>query len=78
MEAIMKGSKIKVEVTQKQIAVRAYERWVGRGAPDTDGRDDWFAARAELEAELATAIAPKKIASAKRSASAKKAMQVEA
>jgi hypothetical protein len=78
MEAIMKGSKIKVEVTEKQIAVRAYERWVGRGSPDCDGRDDWFAAHAELEAELTSAIAPKKIASAKRNAPAKKAMRVEA
>ncbi len=74
----MKGSKIKVEVMEKQIAVRAYQRWLGRGAPDTDGRDDWFAARAELETELLSAIAPKKIASAKRKAPAKKAMQIEA
>jgi len=35
----------------RDIAQRAYERWVARGRPITDGREDWFAAKAELLAE---------------------------
>jgi Protein of unknown function (DUF2934) len=38
---------------EQQIAARAYERWMRRGCPSGDGAEDWFAARAELEAELA-------------------------
>ena len=40
-------------VTEAQIAERAYERWIARGCPISDGADDWFAARMELEGELA-------------------------
>ena len=36
------------------IAVRAFERWMGRGCPVSDGVEDWIAARCELEAEFAT------------------------
>jgi hypothetical protein len=38
---------------EEQIAARAYERWVRRGRPSGDGAEDWFVARAEIEAELA-------------------------
>jgi hypothetical protein len=44
-------SKIRIDLSDAQIAVRAYERWMGRGCPISDGADDWFAARSELEAE---------------------------
>jgi Protein of unknown function (DUF2934) len=37
---------------EQQIAARAYERWMRRGRPPGNGAEDWFAARAELEAEL--------------------------
>jgi hypothetical protein len=36
---------------EELIAARAYERWLRRGRPSGDGAEDWFAARAELEAE---------------------------
>jgi hypothetical protein len=78
MEATMKGSTIEIKVSEERIAIRAFERWMGRGCPACDGSEDWFAARAELEAEMARAIAPKKSASAKRKAPAKKAIQIEA
>jgi hypothetical protein len=42
-----------LESVEQRIAVRAYEMWMGRGAPISDGKDDWFAARMEIEAELA-------------------------
>lgn len=42
-----------VESVEQRIAVRAYEMWMGRGAPISDGKDDWFAARVAIEAELA-------------------------
>jgi len=37
---------------EQRIAVRAYEMWMRRGAPISDGKDDWFAARMEIQAEL--------------------------
>ena len=40
--------------TDSDIAQRAYDRWIARGRPVTDGREDWFAAQAELETERAT------------------------
>ena len=39
------------ELNESEIAQRAYQRWLARGCPQTDGREDWFAARAELQAE---------------------------
>ena len=33
------------------IAERAYLLWLSRGCPISDGREDWFAAQAELLAE---------------------------
>jgi len=74
----MKQSTIEIKVSEERIAARAFERWMGRGCPISDGRDDWFAARAELEAEMARAIAPKKLAAPKRKAVAKKAVHIEA
>lgn len=56
----MSQAKHRIDVTDAQIAVRAYERWVGRGCPLSDGTDDWFAARTEIEAELAAGSAPRK------------------
>lgn len=50
-----------VDSVEQRIAVRAYEMWMGRGAPISDGKDDWFAARMEIEAELAmTSASPAK------------------
>jgi hypothetical protein len=54
-ENAMSRAKNRIDVTDAQIAVRAYERWIGRGCPTSDGTDDWFAARSEIEAELAAA-----------------------
>ena len=34
------------------IAERAYHRWLARGCPIGDGREDWFAAQAELASEV--------------------------
>jgi hypothetical protein len=42
-------------IADSSIAVRAFERWMGRGCPASDGVEDWLAARSELEAELASA-----------------------
>jgi hypothetical protein len=40
-----------MEIGDAEVAVRAYERWMGRGCPISDGTEDWIAARHELEAE---------------------------
>jgi hypothetical protein len=39
-------------VTDAEIAERAYGIWLARGCPAGDGREDWFAARALLLAEM--------------------------
>jgi len=49
-----------LQTTDSDIAQRAYARWVARGRPITDGREDWFAAEAELRAERTTTVAPPK------------------
>ena len=36
--------------SENEIAQRAYQRWIDRGCPQGDGREDWFAAEAELSA----------------------------
>jgi hypothetical protein len=36
--------------SESEIAQRAYQRWIERGCPSGDGREDWFAAEAELRA----------------------------
>jgi hypothetical protein len=41
----------RAEPLEELIAARAYERWLRRGRPAGDGAEDWFAARAEIEAE---------------------------
>jgi hypothetical protein len=38
----------KSQVTQDDIARRAYEIWQSRGCPPGDGSEDWKAAEAEL------------------------------
>ena len=42
---------LRPDVSDEVIAERAYYRWLSRDCPITDGIDDWFAARAELEHE---------------------------
>ena len=42
------------EVSEEEIARRAYEIWQARGCPASDGSEDWEAARAELMAGLVT------------------------
>lgn len=37
---------------EDEIAARAYEKWVQRGCPQGDSGRDWFAASAEIRAEL--------------------------
>ena len=57
-------SKIEVRIPDETIAVRAYERWMGRGCPISDGVEDWLAAQKELETELTTAAKGKSAAAA--------------
>jgi hypothetical protein len=40
---------LRPELVDAVIAERAYYIWLSRNCPVTDGMDDWFAARAELE-----------------------------
>jgi Protein of unknown function (DUF2934) len=40
------------QVTERDIAERAYSRWLSRGCPVSDGLEDWFAAQEELQHEL--------------------------
>ena len=40
---------LRPELADDVIAERAYFRWLARSCPITDGTEDWFAARAELE-----------------------------
>ena len=42
---------LRPELSENAIAERAYYIWLSRNCPITDGIDDWFAARAELEHE---------------------------
>jgi Protein of unknown function (DUF2934) len=45
------------EVTEQEIALRAYEKWQRRGCPlGSNSEDDWYAARAELERELSLTV----------------------
>jgi hypothetical protein len=37
---------------EDQIASRAYEKWQRRGCPQGDSKRDWYAASAEVNAEL--------------------------
>ena len=39
------------ELLEREIAERAHRRWILRGRPLGDGREDWFAALAAIEAE---------------------------
>ena len=41
-------STIYANVTDDEIAQRAYEIWQSRGCPQGDGQDDWQAAKNEL------------------------------
>ena len=41
------------EISEDAIAARAYGRWQQRGCPLWQDEQDWFAARAELELEVA-------------------------
>jgi hypothetical protein len=52
MEATMAQMISKLEVSEAQIAERAYERWLSRGCPISDGVGDWLAARADLETQM--------------------------
>ena len=42
---------IQPAVSEQSIAERAYAKWIARGCPTSDGLEDWFAARRELERE---------------------------
>jgi hypothetical protein len=47
------------DLPEELVAARAYEKWQLRGSPiGQDGEQDWFAARAELEAESLNWAAP--------------------
>ena len=55
---------LRPELSEDRIAERAYFRWLSRECPVTDGTEDWFAARAELERESRPASAKAKPARA--------------
>ena len=74
----MKKSTIIIGISEERIAARAFQLWMGRGCPISDGSDDWFTARAELEAEMARAIAPKAAAPKRKAPAKKAAAQIEA
>lgn len=40
------------QTREEMIAARAYEKWKQRGCPLGDSKQDWFAARAEIDAEM--------------------------
>ena len=42
---------LRPELSDAVIAERAYYMWLARKCPITDGTEDWFAARTELERE---------------------------
>jgi hypothetical protein len=42
---------LRPELSDAVIAERAYYIWLSRDCPTTDGTEDWFAARQELELE---------------------------
>jgi hypothetical protein len=42
---------LRPELSEDAVAERAYYIWEARNCPVTDGTDEWFAARAELERE---------------------------
>jgi hypothetical protein len=42
---------LRPELSHEVIAERAYYIWLSRNCPISDGMEDWFAARAELERE---------------------------
>lgn len=46
-------SRIERIPTHEMIAMRAYERWIGRGGGHGRDVEDWLAAEAELREELA-------------------------
>jgi hypothetical protein len=46
---------LRPDLSDEVIAERAYYRWLSRNCPVTDGLEDWFAAKRELEAENAPA-----------------------
>jgi Protein of unknown function (DUF2934) len=48
---------IRQRVTESTIAARAYDKWVARGCPSSDGLEDWFAAQTELERESSKSAA---------------------
>lgn len=37
---------------EERIAVRAYELWIERGSPISDGKDDWFAAQQQIQSAM--------------------------
>lgn len=43
-------STIELDVTNEEIARRAYELWEARGCPPGDGTEDWEVAKSELMA----------------------------
>ncbi|QDS98902.1 DUF2934 domain-containing protein [Adhaeretor mobilis] len=48
----MSIAKPKTQVTNDQIAQRAYKIWESRGCPEGDGQDDWQTAAEELSKEI--------------------------
>ena len=51
---------VQQRASESTIAARAYDKWVARGCPASDGLEDWFAAQTELERE--SSQSPKRVA----------------
>jgi len=52
-KVVLVSSSAKIsQITHESIALRAYDKWLGRGCRVADGESqDWFAALAELQRE---------------------------
>lgn len=50
--AMMRDTMNRDQFSEAAIAARAFERWQERGCPPNDAERDWFAAQAEILAEL--------------------------
>ena len=42
---------LRPDLSHALIAERAYHLWLARNCPSTDGTEDWFAAKTQLEIE---------------------------
>lgn len=51
-----------IQLSDAEIAVRAFQLWMQRGCPDSDPQQDWYLARAQLQRERVRAAYEARIA----------------